>query len=111
MDKAQKRAAAAAYKEQKAQAGVFAVRCAASGEVWVGATATLDTIKTRLWFVFKQRASTRPDAQAAWNEHGEASFSFEPLETFDEETATLMQREWLKDRAAHWRAQLGAKPI
>ena len=111
MDRVQKRAAAAAYKEQKAQAGVFAVRCAASGEVWVGATPTLATIKTRLWFVFKQGASTRPDAQAAWNEHGEESFSFESLEAYDEETATLMQREWLKDRAAHWRAELSAKLI
>ncbi len=111
MDKAKRRAAIAAYKEQKAQAGVFAVRCAASAEVWVGATPTLNTIKTRLWFVFKQGASTRPDAQAAWNKHGEDSFSLEPLETFDEERASLMQREWLKDRAAHWRTELGARPI
>src|SRR5215467_2791644 len=109
MDKAQKRAAVAAYKEQKAQAGVFVVRCAATGEAWVGATPTLGTIQTRLWFVFKQGASTHPDAQTAWNKHGEASFSFEPLETYNEETAALMQREWLKDRAAHWRTGLGAK--
>ena len=111
MDKTAKRAAVAAYKERKTQAGVFAVRCTASGEVWVGATPTLDTIQTRLWFGFRQGASRPIELQNAWKQHGEASFSFEPLETYDEESATLMQREWLKDRAAHWRQTLGAKVI
>jgi hypothetical protein len=111
MDKAGRRAARAAYKEQKPEAGVFAVRCSATGQTWVGATPTLDTIKTRLWFVFKQRASAQPDMQSAWNEHGESAFSFEVLEQFDEERANLMQRDWLKDRAAHWRTQLGAAAL
>ncbi len=45
MDKADKRAAISAYKERKAAAGIFAVRCASTGEFWVGATPTLETIQ------------------------------------------------------------------
>ncbi len=46
-----KKAARAAYKERKQVAGIFAIRCAPSGEVWVGQTLTLLTIQNRLWFM------------------------------------------------------------
>ena len=47
----EKKAARDAYKERKQVAGIFAIRCAPSGEVWVGQTLTLLTIKNRLWFM------------------------------------------------------------
>lgn len=111
MDRAAKRAAIGAYKERKATAGIFAVRCAPTGQVWVGATPTLDTIQNRLWFGVRLGSSPHRDVQAAWLAHGDAAFSFERLDTYDEETAALMRSEWLKDRAAHWRAALNAKAI
>ncbi len=109
MDKNAKRARIAAYKERKAVAGVFAVRCAPTGQVWVGATPTLDTIQTQLWFGLRLRSAPQHDVQAAWNEHGETAFSFERLDAYDEETADLTLEAWLKDRAADWRARLGAR--
>ncbi len=111
MDRAGRRAAISAYKERKSVAGVFAVRCAPSGEVWVGGTPTLDTVQTRIWFSLRLASSPQRDAQAAWAAHGESAFSFERLETYDKDKAELMQVEWLKDRVAHWRAELGAKAM
>ncbi len=54
-----RRAARAASKEKKSVAGIFALRCLATGAVWVGATPDVDKIWNRL-------------LQAAWNAHGEA---------------------------------------
>lgn len=111
MDKAAKRAAASVYKERKVAAGIYAVRCAPSGEVWVGAAPSLETIQNRIWFGLRLGSCPQRSAQDAWTAHGEAAFSFEVLETYDEGAADLLQREWLKDRAAHWRAELSAKAM
>ena len=106
-----RRAAVSAYKERKPQAGVFAVRCAPTGEVWVGATPTLGTIQNQLWFSLRLGSSPYRDLQTAWAAHGEPGFSFQVLEVHDEAEATLLPAAWLKDRAARWRAQLGASKL
>jgi hypothetical protein len=36
MDRSERKAAVSAYKERKAVAGVYAIRCAATDEQWVG---------------------------------------------------------------------------
>lgn len=104
-------AAVSAYKERKQPAGVFAIRCTATEEVWVGATLTPATVQTQLWFGLRLGSCPQRDLQAAWREHGEQAFSFQILEVRDEAQATLMLDAWLKHRAAEWRAQLGAKRI
>ncbi|MET4040164.1 hypothetical protein ABIC03_001849 [Bradyrhizobium sp. RT6a] len=43
-----RKAAIAAHKERKTVAGVYVVRCAASGEAWVGQAPNLDTIQNRI---------------------------------------------------------------
>lgn len=101
-----KKAALAAYREQKALAGVYAVRCAASGQVWVGQAPNIDKIQNRLWFSLRQGSPFHADVQAAWNAHGEDAMSFEILELIDEDTA-LGRSNALKDRLAHWRDRLG----
>ena len=40
--------AVAAYKERKVEAGIYVVRCLASGQVWVGSAPDLSTIQNRL---------------------------------------------------------------
>jgi hypothetical protein len=37
MDRSERKAAVSAYKERKAVAGVYAIRCAATDAQWVGA--------------------------------------------------------------------------
>jgi hypothetical protein len=103
-----KKAAKAAYKEHKSVAGVYAVRCAASGQVWVGHTPTLDTIKNRVWFTLRQANHLDAGLQSAWAAHGADSFSFEVLEQVKEDDLSYVGDGALKARAALWRARLGA---
>jgi hypothetical protein len=108
MDKAQKKAAIAAYKERDDAIGIFAVRCTASGEVWVGPSLNLDTIKNRLWFGLRMGNAANADMQRAWSSYGADSFIFEVLERLDPEELVFVRDGQLKGRAAHWRATLGA---
>jgi hypothetical protein len=108
MKGADRKAAIAAYKERKTIARVFAVRCAPSGQVWVGESRHLDTQQNGLWFALKQGGAMNRSLQDAWNLHGEAAFSFEALEQLAEAPSAYLQRAALKDRAASWRSELNA---
>ena len=112
MDKQARREAVRDYKERKAQPGVFVVRCAATGEAWVGTSRNLDQQQNRDWFILKQRSHMNKALQAAWTAHGETAFSFEAVELVDDEglTPVLLDKR-LKDRAEHWRDTLGASKI
>ena len=111
MQGAERRAARAAYKERKAVAGVYAVRCAASGGVWVGQARDLDKVWNRILFTLRGGASTHPALQAAWNAEGEAAFTFEALERLEEEALEFARQSALNERTAHWRAALAAAAI
>lgn len=106
-----RRAAIAAYKERKAVVGVFAVRCAPAGAVWIGGTPNLDTIQNRIWFTLRMGSHTDADLQAAWRAHGADAFSYEILEEFDEDAPAYVRAVALKERTLHWRQALGGRPI
>ncbi|MDB5441566.1 MAG: hypothetical protein JWM33_3993 [Caulobacteraceae bacterium] len=106
MTPADRKAAIAAYKERKTACGVFAVRCAPSGQVWIGDSRHLDTQQNGIWFSLRQGSGRNPALQAAWTEHGEAAFSFEALERLADDTSAYLLRSALKARAAFWRAEL-----
>lgn len=108
MDRAQKKAAISAYKERDDAIGIFAVRCVASGEVWVGPSPNLDTIRNRIWFGLRMGSAVNAEMQRAWSNHGADSFVFEVLERLDPEEPAFVRDSQLKDRAAHWRATLNA---
>lgn len=107
----EKRAARTAYKERKAAAGVYAVRCAASGEVWVGQTPDLGKVWNRVLFTLRGGMSPHRTLQAAWNANGEAAFAFEPLEQLEEEALDFARQSMLNERTAHWRVALAAAAI
>lgn len=100
MDKAQRKAAVAEYKKREDAIGIFAVRCAASGEAWVGETLNLDTIKNRIWFGLRLGGATNKDMQRAWVLHGGDSFAFEVLERLDPDEPAFVRDSLLKERAA-----------
>ncbi len=107
MKQIDRKAAIAAYKEQKTALGVFAVRCASDGRVWVMESNHLDTHQNSLWFSLRQGGYPgNPALQQAWKAHGEAAFSFEILERLPEDTSALLQRSELKAMAARWRDRL-----
>ena len=111
MDRSERKAAVSAYKERKPVAGVYAVRCAATDEEWVGAAPDVSTIWTRRSFALKQGIETNRAFQATWNAHGAESFAFRILEEIDLEQLTYGRERALKERVQHWREMLGAAAI
>ncbi|WP_431861232.1 GIY-YIG nuclease family protein [Azospirillum sp.] len=108
---ADRKAAVAAYKERKAPAGVYAVRCEPTGERWVGGAPDLDTIGNRLWFQLRLKAFPYRSLQAAWDAHGEAAFSLDVLEHLEDEDIAYARTAELRNRARHWAETLGAPLI
>ena len=106
-----RRAATAAYKERKSVAGVYAMRCAPSGEIWVGETLDIDKIWNRLAFSLRSGSHPRRALQVAWTTHGEATFAFEALERMPEAPSAYARDAALKDRRDVWRQRLGAAPV
>jgi hypothetical protein len=106
-----RKAALAAYKERKSAAGIFAVRCAPAGAVWVGQTRDLDKVWNRISFSLRIGADPRRDLQAAWNTHGGAGFAFEALEKLEDESLDFALQSALDERTAFWRAKLGAAAV
>jgi hypothetical protein len=112
MDKTSRRDAVREYKERKPQVGAFAVRCAATGQAWVGVSKSLDQMQNRIWFGLRTGGHPNRELQAAWREHGEAAFSYEPLEALDVEDASPLAIDLkLKDVEKRWREQLGAAKV
>ncbi|MBI1361914.1 MAG: GIY-YIG nuclease family protein [Alphaproteobacteria bacterium] len=107
MDKATRKQIQRDYVERKRSMGVFAVRCAATGQAWVGATRNLENRQNGLWFTFKAGGAPDKALQAAWDAHGEAAFSYEPLEEIPLDNPHAIG-DLLTERAAQWREQLDA---
>jgi hypothetical protein len=106
-----RKAAIAAYKERKSSSGIFAIRCVATGEVWVGQTLSPDSIQNRIWFSLRQGSHSNRALQAAWSASDGGGLNFELLERLDEEESAYVRDALLKERAGHWRATLEAKTI
>ncbi len=108
-----RKAAIAAYKERKTAVGIYVVRCAASGQAWVGQALDLEKVRNRIWFTLRQGSHRCAALQAAWNAHGAAGLTFAECERLEEdETETAYLRDaLLKERMAHWRSELNAEVI
>jgi hypothetical protein len=106
-----RKAAIAAYKERKGVAGIYAVRCTASGEVWVGQSPNLDTVQNRIWFTLRVAGNLNRALQRAWDDHGAESFVFDVVEQLEEDDLAYSRDALLKERLAHWRSALGAALI
>jgi hypothetical protein len=110
MDNARKKELARTYREQKTRAGIVAVRCMASGEVWVAQTPDLGKRQNGLWFQLRMGGFPGKSLQQAWATHGEAAFAFEILEEIRHENEAMIPL-LLKEREAHWRKELGAAAL
>ncbi|MBR0935236.1 GIY-YIG nuclease family protein [Bradyrhizobium jicamae] len=103
--------AIADYKKRASVAGVFAIRCRASGEVWVGQALDLDKIRNRIWFTLRMGNHRAIELQQSWSTHGEESFALETLERIEDEELAYLRDALLKERVQHWRAQLNAAAV
>ena len=106
-----RKAAIAAYKKRKSAAGIYAVRCAATGQAWVGQTLNLETIQNRIWFSLRAGGHSNRELQGAWAAHGADAFAFEPLEQLKDEELTYVRDNLLKERVVLWRSSLNGLAI
>jgi hypothetical protein len=99
------------YKERKTPRGIFAIRCSEGDGVWVGSSPNLDAAKNGYWAGLKMSAHHEKALQAAWNAHGEDSFSYEVLETLDDDVHPMELRGLLRSKQGEWVAKLGAAKL
>jgi hypothetical protein len=111
MDKQERKAAIAAYKERKAAFGVYAVICNATGESWVGCSSHVDTQQNGLWFSLQRGTSPFVSLQKAWALHGEAEFRFEELDRLADDFPELGRMSEVKKRRGLWHARLQASVL
>ena len=99
------------FKEQKVQLGIYAVRCNATGNTWVGGSKNLTATQNGCWFTLRTGSHIHKALQKEWNALGESSFTYEVLEVFDEDLHPLAVADQLKARKNHWVEQLSAQPL
>lgn len=110
MDNARRKELVREYKERKQVFGIYAVRCAVAGKVWVAASRNLDRQQNSIFFQLRGNGHPNKVMQALWQAHGEESFAFDSLEEVTDENPLLIDG-LLKDRAAHWLKALNAEPV
>ena len=106
-----RKAAVNAYRKRAVESGIYAVRCRASGEVWVGSASDLSKIQNRLWFSLRQGTNTHRSLQSTWTAHGAEAFGFEIVERLDAEELGYVRDRIMKERLTHWAEQLRAVRI
>lgn len=106
-----RKAAIRAYKERKTVAGIYALRCAATGQCWVGRAPDVTTIQNRIWFSLRQGSDPHPTLQAASKAHGADAFTFEIVEQLKDEEVDYVRERMMSERLAHWAKALSAEAI
>ena len=101
-----------AYKERKIARGIFAIRCGATGSVWVDTAMDLDMSEKRTWSLLRNGdVQADKTAVAEFREHGQEAYTYEVLEKLDEDVAEMLVRDLLKEKKKHWLLQLSARPL
>ncbi len=99
------------YKERKPLLGAYAVRCGATGAVWVGASPNLEAARNLCWCALRAGGHLDKQLQQEWNSQDQSTFEFEIVETLVEDVPALSVRDLLKEKKQHWVKQLGARPL
>ncbi len=99
------------FKERKPLLGAYAVRCTATGRVWVGVSRNLDATKNRCWFSLRNGMHQEKSLQEEWNVHGEPNFQYEMLDALERDVHPLEVEDLLKAKRNDWLARLGAQPL
>ncbi len=111
MQRDARKAAVSAYKKREEAVGIYAVRNAATGTVWVGKSLNLDAIENRLWFTLGLGSCTVKSLQLEWDRHGAAAFRLDVLERLEPEELPYIRDALLKERCQHWRTELSAQSV
>jgi hypothetical protein len=102
LSKEQKKEAIGKFKETKSSPGVYAVKCTASGQVWVGSSRNLSASRNGIWFSLRTKGHRDDLLQRAWDAHGEPAFSYEVLEKLAEDVLPMEVADLLAQKKARW---------
>lgn len=111
MNAAARKALIAEYKERPTIAGIYAIICTATGQVWVGQSRHIETRQNGLWFTLKTGGGRDPSLQTAWDAHSPKDFRFEQLDRLPTDLSDMRRRDELKERAERWTARLQAEAL
>ena len=111
MERQERKAVVFAYKQEEPVSGIYALRCKASGEIWVGRAPDVATIENRLRFALRMASTPHRSLAAAARAHGAGAFAFEIVERLDPEEVGEGRDRILKARHLHWCETLGATRI
>ncbi len=110
MDKQSRRDLVRDYKEKKTVAGVYAIRCRPTGEVWVGGSRNIEAQQNSSWFSLRSAGHPNKQLQAVWTTLGPDAMTFDVLERLDDKDLSPMGlADAVKSRTRHWLAELGAQ--
>lgn len=111
LSKDQRKEAISQFKERKPLLGIFAVRCASNGQVWVGASRNLDATRNGTWFALRLGSHRDQALQEEWNAQGESAFQYEVLETLSKEVIPQAVSDVLGEKKKQWIQELGARAL
>jgi hypothetical protein len=109
--KAARRQIADEFKERKVPQGIYAIRCTANGDVWVGSSTNLNAVRNSQWFQLRGGLHRSVSLQQAWTHHTEQVFAFEVLEQFDEDVSPLLLSDLLRGKKKVWVETLRAQAL
>ena len=88
------------------------MRCRATGSVWVDSWTDLNAAENRTWFLLRNGdAQIDKSIAAEFQLFGQEAFTYEVLETLDDDVVPMAVRDLLKERKLDWMAQLGARTL
>lgn len=99
-----------AYKEQRAQGGVYTITNTENGKYLLGYAANLASVRNHFQFAVKTRQAVHPKLRAEWEALGGEVFRLDMLEELEQRPAQS-QAEFLDDLRtleALWREKLDA---
>lgn len=106
-----RKAAIEEFKKRQPHRGVFAVRCTATGNTWVGSTPNLGAAHNSTWFTLRLGSHRDAALQAEWREHGEAAFRFDVLEELEADVQPMLVNDLLKQKKREWASKEQARPL
>jgi hypothetical protein len=109
--KAARRQIADEFKERRVPQGIYAIRCTANGDVWVGSSTNLSAVQNSQWFQLRGGLHRSASLQQAWTHHTEQAFSLEVLEQFDDEVSPLLLSDLLRSKKKMWVQNLQAQAL
>lgn len=111
MTKESRKEAIRKFKERKPQLGAFAIRCTATGQVWVGASRNLDATRNGSWAFLRNAGHPDKSLQREWDLHGEPAFQYEILEKLEEDLPVIAIADQLNESKRRWVERLSARPM